>query len=203
MQKYNLRDLVEYDGKPFLPKVLVSQPGYRVVHLNIRAGQSVSDQVMNQMLTVYAVSGHITFYQNDAPADLKAGEVLWSGGNAALRLEAHEDSSLLVVAAETASEEAKELDLRTVERFQRHPLVFATFDALAVGEAFILTNDHDPVPLHRQMEAMRPEQLTWEYITRGPDIFRIRVRRIAPLRGSEVSPSAQPPQALWGIQQAR
>ncbi len=50
----------------------------------------------------------------------------------------------------------EELDLREVERFQRHPLVFAKFDAIDVVEAFALVNDHDPVPLHGQMEAMRP-----------------------------------------------
>lgn len=96
----------------------------------------------------------------------------------------------------------EELDLREVERFQRHPLVFAKFDALKVGESFVLVNDHDPVPLRGQMEAMRPHQLTWEYTDRGPGIFRIRVSRIAPLSGAETSPSSAP-QTLWGIEQSR
>jgi len=95
--------------------------------------------------------------------------------------------------------QTEELDLRNVERFQRHPLVFAKFDALEVGQSFVLINDHDPVPLHAQMEAMRPHQLTWDYIVREPGIFRIRVSRIAPLNGTETSPSAVP-QSLWGIQ---
>ena len=94
----------------------------------------------------------------------------------------------------------EELDLREVERFRRHPLVFAKFDELKVGESFVLVNDHDPVPLHGQMEAMRPNQLTWEYIVRGPGIFRIRVSRVSPLSGSETSP-ASASQTLWGIQQ--
>lgn len=96
----------------------------------------------------------------------------------------------------------EELDLRNVERFQRHPLVFAKFDALEVGESFVLINDHDPAPLHGQMEAMRPHQLTWEYIVRGPEIFRIRVSRVAPLSGAETSPTGLR-QTLWGIQQSR
>ena len=78
----------------------------------------------------------------------------------------------------------EELDLRNVERLQRHPLVFSKFDALEVGESFVLLNDHDPVPLHGLMEAMRPHQLTWEYIVRGPELFRIRVSRVAPLSGA-------------------
>ena len=142
-----------------------------------------------EMVTVYAISGHISFYEGQAHAELRAGEVLWINAGALHRLEAHEDSSLLVVrAGNTVAAEAEELDLREVPRAQRHPLVFAKFDRLAVGASFILTNGHDPVPLNRQMESMRPGQLAWEYIVRGPDIFRIRVRRIAPLSGSETSP---------------
>lgn len=95
----------------------------------------------------------------------------------------------------------EELDLRAVPHVERHPLVFAKFDALAVGESFVLVNDHDPVPLQRQMDAMRPHQLGWEYIVRGPEIFRIRLSRVAPLTGSETAPGG--PKTLWGIQQNR
>lgn len=45
--------------------------------------------------------------------------------------------------------------------------MFAKFDALDVGESFVLINDHDPVPLHGQMEEMHPHQLTWEDIKGG------------------------------------
>ena len=96
----------------------------------------------------------------------------------------------------------EELDLRHVERPRRHPLVFAKFDALEVGESFVLINDHDPIPLHGQMETMRPQQLTWEYIVRGPGIFRIRVSRIAPLTGNEKQLNAAP-QPVVGIKQGR
>jgi uncharacterized protein (DUF2249 family) len=64
-----------------------------------------------------------------------------------------------------------------------------------------LVNDHDPVPLNRQMGGMRPGQLAWEYVTRGPDIFRIRIRRIAPRTGSETSP-AVPTSTVAGIRPA-
>ena len=97
----------------------------------------------------------------------------------------------------------EEIDVREVERFRRHPLVFSKFDALKVGESFILINDHDPMPLHGQMDSMRPQQLTWDYIVRGPEIFRIRVTRIAPLTGNEKQLNAAPPQAVVGIQQDR
>ena len=189
MQKHNLQELIEFNEKEFSPKVLINQPGYRLALLNLRAGQSVPEHAAKEMVTVYAISGHITFYENQTLVDLRAGEVLWIAGGVSHRLDAHEDSSLLVVRAGKAPTKEEELDLREIPHPQRHPLVFAKFDQLAVGDSFVLVNDHDPVPLNRQMEAKRPGQLAWEYITRGPDIFSIRVRRIAPLIGSETSPA--------------
>ena len=77
MQKHNLQELIEYSEKEFSPKVLINQPGYRLALLNLRAGQSVSEHVAKEMVTVYSISGHITFYENRTPIDLRAGEVLW------------------------------------------------------------------------------------------------------------------------------
>ena len=202
MNKHNLSELIEYNDNKFLPKVLINRPGYRLVLLNMRFGQSIPEHATKETVTVYAISGHITFYENQVPINLQAGEVLCIDGGVPHRLEAHEDSSLLVIAAGDASSSLnEELDLREVPRPQRHPLVFAKFDGLAVGESFVLANDHDPVPLNRQMETMRPGQVEWTYITRGPEIFRIRVRRVAPPNGSEISPNVQPG-ALPGIQRA-
>lgn len=70
-----------------------------------------------------------------------------------------------------------------------------------MGEALIIVNDHDPIPLNHQMDSMRPGQAEWKYIVRGPEIFKIRVTRIAPLKGAEISPTIQP-EALLGIRRA-
>lgn len=96
----------------------------------------------------------------------------------------------------------EELDLREVERPRRHPLVFAKFDALEVGESFILINDHDPIPLHGQMDAMRPQQVDWDYIERGAGMYRIQVTRIAPPAGTE-KPFTTAPQNVVGIKPSR
>ena len=172
----------------FCPEVIHSQPGFRLVLLNLRAGQSVPEHSTSDRVAVYALSGHITFYESQSPADLRAGEMVTIEADAPHRLEAQEDSSLLVIRAGDTAPSSQELDLRQVPRPQRHPLVFETFDKLKVDDSMILVNDHDPMPLHMQMENLRPGQLAWEYITRGPDIFRIRVCRIAPQTGSEISP---------------
>ena len=200
MQKHNLTELIEYsDAKPF-PKVLMNRPGYRMLLMSMRSGQKIPEHATKEMVTVYAVSGHITFYAGTQGCDLRAGEVIYLDADVLHRLEAHEDSALLVIAAGTASASAaKVLDLRAVPRPERHSLVFATFDGLAAGEDFLLINDHDPVPLRRQMEAMLPGQMVWEYLERGPIDFRIRVRRTASPEGRESSASTPPKAELREI----
>lgn len=202
MQKYHLHDLIEYDDKRFSPKVLINEPGYRVVLLSLRAGQSVPEHANPGRVTVHAIHGHITFYEGPSPCELRAGEVVCIERGSRHRIEAHEDSALFVLATgngDIPKKDSEELDLRQVPRPQRHPLVFAKLDALTVGESFVLINDHDPVPLSRQIEDLRPGQAAWEYEQRGPGIFRIRIRRIAPAKGLEAPVKMQSAEQLIGV----
>lgn len=68
-----------------------------------------------------------------------------------------------------------ELDVRQIPPPQRHPLIFSTFEALAPGQAFVLVNDHDPKPLYYQFQAELAGQFTWEYLERGPEVWRVRI----------------------------
>lgn len=69
--------------------------------------------------------------------------------------------------------ERKTIDVRPIIPRERHPLLFQTFDDLAVGESFELVNDHDPKPLYYQFMAERPGQLGWEYLEEGPETWRV------------------------------
>ncbi|MGB6975357.1 MAG: DUF2249 domain-containing protein [Terracidiphilus sp.] len=200
MQLHNLYELVEFDNEKFFPKVLMNRPGYRLVLLNLRRGQIVPEHATKEMVTVYAITGHITFHEAGSPFELRSGQVLFIEGGIPHSLDAHEDSTLLVVAAGPSAPGVNpELDLREVPRPQRHPLVFARFDALSIGESFELINNHDPVPLNRQLDAMRPGQAEWTCVVRGPEIFRIRIRRIVPLSDPAIPAPAQS-ETLLGIQ---
>lgn len=194
MQKFNLKELIEYNDSKFNAKVLINEAEYRMVLLNLRKGQSVPEHANQAIVTVYALAGHITFYGDADSCELREGEVVRLDAGIPHRIEAHEDSTLYVVAAgqaNTSVATTEELDLREVPRPLRHPLVFEKLDRLALGDSFVLVNDHDPVPLSRQIEGMRQGQTTWEYIQRGPDLFRIRIRRIAPSSVSEIPFHAQ------------
>ncbi len=70
------------------------------------------------------------------------------------------------------------LDVRVIAPRERHPLIFSRLDALAVGEALLLLNDHDPKPLRYQLMAQRPEQFNWEPQEEGPEEWKIRISRV-------------------------
>lgn len=75
--------------------------------------------------------------------------------------------------------EERVVDVRGMVPRERHPLIFATFDALQPGESLRLINDHDPKPLHYQFQAERPDEVDWEYVESGPDTWQVRISRRA------------------------
>lgn len=75
------------------------------------------------------------------------------------------------------TQEPMRLDVRAIPPREKHPTIFRTFEALRAGEAFVLVNDHDPLPLRYQFEAERPGEFGWEYLERGPEVWRVEVRR--------------------------
>lgn len=72
-----------------------------------------------------------------------------------------------------------QLDVRTLPPQLKHPTIFRVFDELGMGESFTLVNDHDPVPLQRQFERLRPDVFSWEYRERGPEVWRVQIGRRA------------------------
>lgn len=69
------------------------------------------------------------------------------------------------------------LDVRTMAPARRHAVIFATFEALDSGQAFMLVNDHDPKPLYYQFAAEQPGKFTWTYLEQGPEVWRVRIGR--------------------------
>jgi uncharacterized protein (DUF2249 family) len=69
------------------------------------------------------------------------------------------------------------IDVRAIPRPARHPLIFDTFDRLALGEFFYVVSDHDPRPLHYLFDVKYRGAFTWDYVEKGPDVWRVRVGR--------------------------
>ncbi len=74
---------------------------------------------------------------------------------------------------------AKTIDVRTIIPRERHPLIFDTFLSLAPGEEFLLINDHDPKPLYYQFQAELGVEFQWEYLERGPEVWKVRIGKNA------------------------
>ncbi len=68
------------------------------------------------------------------------------------------------------------IDVRTIPPISRHATIFAMIDALEPGEALEIVNDHDPVPLRRQLETRNPGAFSWVYKEIGP-LWRVEIGR--------------------------
>lgn len=79
------------------------------------------------------------------------------------------------------------VDLRRLSHHLRHGVIFNTFEQLGEGDAFVLVNDHDPLPLRYQFEVQYPGRYSWDYLVAGPEIWSVRIGRLgARAKGGEV-----------------
>ncbi len=72
-----------------------------------------------------------------------------------------------------------ELDIRPIPPPEKHPTIFRTFDALAVGESLLLINDHNPKPLYYQFNVERMGKFAWEDIESGPVVWKVGIKKTA------------------------
>ena len=72
---------------------------------------------------------------------------------------------------------SNDLDVRVIPPRDKHPTILSRYRALGPGQSFTLVNDHDPKPLYYQFSAEFPGQFEWEYLTKGPDVWRVRIGR--------------------------
>ncbi len=71
-----------------------------------------------------------------------------------------------------------ELDVRPLRKPDKRPAIFATYADLPVGESFVVINDRDPKHLHEEFEADYAGSCDWEYIEKGPTVWRIRISKL-------------------------
>lgn len=88
---------------------------------------------------------------------------------------------------ETSTIDLTHFDVRRIPCRVKHAQIFQRWADLPVGGHFVLINDHDPVPLYYQFEALFRGAFTWEYLVDGPTEFHVKITRLAP------SPFVTPP----------
>lgn len=72
------------------------------------------------------------------------------------------------------------LDIRPLAPVRKTATVLATFDRLDVGESFILVNNRDPADLCTCLDAERPNQSRWHYLSSGPPVWYVQIERQSP-----------------------
>lgn len=99
---------------------------------------------------------------------------------------------------------ARELDVRGMRKPDKHPTIFAAYDALSVNDSFILVNDHDPKHLHEEFIIEHPGSFTWEYLSEQPRDWRIRITKLtaASLPRVLVDTTAFRPESTEGVHAA-
>lgn len=71
------------------------------------------------------------------------------------------------------------IDVRPETPKVRHEIIFDTFAALEPGTGYVLVNDHDPKPLWYQFAAENAGEFSWDTLEDGPEVWRVRIGRIA------------------------
>jgi len=82
----------------------------------------------------------------------------------------------------------KVMDVRPIPCSVKHGLIIRTWLDLAVGDHFILLNDHDPIPLRYQFSAEWPEAFTWEHLVKGPGEFRVKITKLKSTATTDPAP---------------
>jgi uncharacterized protein (DUF2249 family) len=91
---------------------------------------------------------------------------------------ASKDPATMFSSIATTSDDPR-FDVRDIPCQVKHPQIMQRWFALPVGAHFVLINDHDPAPLYYQFNALFPEAFTWEYLEHGPEVFQIKITKVA------------------------
>lgn len=87
------------------------------------------------------------------------------------------------------------VDVREMPPRERHPRIFAAWEALPVGGAMRLLNDHDPKPLFYEFKAERAGEFEWLPVEQGPERWSILITRVK--AGVSHAPDAAAPRPAW------
>jgi len=113
-------------------RILMEDPVMRVVLVSLRAGQSLPEHAANGLVTVYSVGGRVLFYEGAECSEMVPGSLVRLEPSRPHRLDAKEDSRLLVTMIKPSDAAAwnalaprgRTLDLRQTPRERRHSTVY-------------------------------------------------------------------------------
>jgi regulator of cell morphogenesis and NO signaling len=72
------------------------------------------------------------------------------------------------------------IDVTQLHPKMKHPTIFDAFDNVDAGGSVIIHNDHDPKPLYYQLLGERGNCFTWNYISNGPEVWEVAIKKNPP-----------------------
>ena len=85
------------------------------------------------------------------------------------------------------------LDVRPVAPKDRYDRIMAAYEGLGRGETLDLTVDHDPTCMYYTLKATRgDEAFSFDYLERGPETWRVHVRKRTAAEGNHAVDPATP-----------
>ncbi len=72
------------------------------------------------------------------------------------------------------------INVADIDPQHRHAILFRLFEHLAPDGSLQIVVDHDPRRLRLQLEARHGSRCGWSYLEEGPDVWRVRLRLLAP-----------------------
>ena len=104
METLNIFEHVQFDKQRPVVRTLLPGPGSRVMLLCLTSGQVIPEHSAKGSITVQALSGRATFFSGDTPFNMSGGALLRLAAGQRHRVEAHDDSILVVTILEEARE---------------------------------------------------------------------------------------------------
>ena len=71
------------------------------------------------------------------------------------------------------------IDVRDIAPRLRHQIIHQLVEHLAPDAALQLIADHPPKPLRYQFELWFGDRCKWLYLEEGPDLWRVRIAKVA------------------------
>jgi uncharacterized protein (DUF2249 family) len=72
-----------------------------------------------------------------------------------------------------------QLDVRPIAPKDRYEAIIGAYETLRTGATLELAVDHDPTCMYYTLKATRGDDaFAFEYLERGPEVWRVRVRKI-------------------------
>lgn len=69
------------------------------------------------------------------------------------------------------------IDVRVLAPKEKHPTIIQTLQNAGDGEIVEIINDHDPIPLFYQLQALFHSGINWNYLSNGPDVWQVEISK--------------------------